>query len=284
MIVELLKYIFIGVVQGFTEILPISSSGHVEILRIVFNIEADTGYFMSSLLNLGSFVAISVFFWKFEKELIVDFIKYVFKNDRSKKVIDNFKYCVALIIATIPVAILGIMINDAINSIAGSVLIITGVGFFASATLLFFTKDIVNKYVNTKITRKDGLIIGLIQPIALIPGLSRLSLVTCSGLLRKKSMETSLSFSILLYLPISFGQLVLGIRQLIINPNEFLNFDSATLQQYFIYLCGFVASIVVTYFALNRIFIWVRKGRFGFFAIYNAAIGLLAFIYGIYMY
>lgn len=69
MVVELLKYIFVGVVQGFTEILPISSSGHVDILRVVFDIETDTGYFMSSLLNLGSFVAIFVFFLEVRKRI-----------------------------------------------------------------------------------------------------------------------------------------------------------------------------------------------------------------------
>lgn len=213
--------------------------------------------------------------------MICDFVKYVFKNDRDKKVVLNFKYCIALILATIPVAILGLFVESIFEQFNGGLMIIIGVGFFASASLLYFTKDTVNKYTNTKVTKRDGIIIGLLQPIAFIPGLSRLGLTTCTGLIRKKSMETSLKFSILLYLPISFGQLILGVRHLVLNPSDFIGLDSDTLMLYIFYLCGFVASVIVTYFALNRVFIWVRKGRFGFFAIYNALIGLFAIIYGV---
>jgi len=283
-LVELLKYIFIGAVQGFTEVLPISSSGHVELLHEVFKLETDTGYFLSSLLNLGSFLAIFIFFLKFEKELVSDFFKYVFKKDRSKEIVSNFKYVIALLIATIPISIIGIVYNDEVESLFDSYsMIIVGVGFFASATLLFLTKNIVNMYVSKKVTYKDGLIIGLLQPIAFIPGLSRLALTTCSGLLREKSMETSLRFSILLYLPISFGQFLLGIRRIIFNPDNLISVESLSINDYIYYFCAFAASVAITFFALRKIFIWVRKGSFGFFAVYNAIIGLIAFMYGVYM-
>ena len=278
---ELLKYIFIGVVQGFTEILPISSSGHVKLLHEVFKLETDTGYFLSSLLNLGSFIAIIVFFWKFEKELISDFYRYVFKKDRSVNVVSNFRYAIALVIATIPIAIIGSVFNEEVEALFGSYsMIVTGVGFFASATLLYLTKDIVNKYVTNKMSDKDGLIIGLLQPLAFVPGLSRLALTTCSGLLRKRSMETALKFSILLYLPISFGQFLLGISNIIGN---IISLSSPLATNYIYYFFSFAASLGITFLALRNIFIWVRKGRFGFFALYNAVIGLIAFAYGVYM-
>jgi undecaprenyl-diphosphatase len=283
-LIELLKYIFIGVVQGFTEILPISSSGHVELLHTLFKLETDTGYFLSSLLNLGSFIAIFIFFWKFEKVLICDIFKYIFKKDRSKDVVSNFRHGIAMVIATIPISIVGLAYSDVIISLFdGYLMIIVGVGFFASATLLFLTKNIVNKYVTTKMSFKDGLIIGLLQPIAFIPGFSRLALTTCSGLLRKKSMETSLRFSILLYLPISFGQFLFGLNRIITNPDYLISFDSPLAVNYIYYFCAFIASVGITFLALKNIFIWVRKGRFGFFALYNAIIGLIAFAYGLYM-
>lgn len=283
-LLELLKYIFIGVVQGVTEILPISSSGHVELLHEFFKLETDTGYFLSSLLNLGSFLAIFIFFWKFEKELIVNFFKYVIKKDRSKDVITSFKHVIALILASIPIAVIGVVYNGEIDNLLGNYsVIVIGVGFFASATLLFLTKDIVNEYVVKKMTYKDGILIGLLQPLAIIPGFSRLALTTCSGLLRKKSMETSLKFSILLYLPISFGQFLLGIKYFIGDPDNLISLSSPEAVNYIYYFFALAASIVVTFFTLKKIFIWVRRGSFRFFALYNAIIGLIAFVYGIYI-
>lgn len=282
-LLELLKYIFLGIAQGFTEILPISSSGHVGFFQVIFNLQTETGLFLTSLLNLGSFLAIVIYFRKFLKELIKDFLKYVFKNDRNPDTVMNFKYVVALILATLPIAVIGLLFRNYIENLYSSnLIIIIGVGFFVSATLLFVFKDVVNKHVNKKISYKDGFIIGLIQPIALIPGLSRLAVTICSGLDRKKSMETSLTFAILLGLPIALGELILGARQLIINPDVYFGSLDTSLWCNYLYLfVAFTASVVVTLFALNKIYIWVRKGRFGFFALYNAFIGLIAFIYGI---
>jgi undecaprenyl-diphosphatase len=276
-LIELLKYLFLGVVQGFFEILPISSSGHVAFFQVIFNIETDSGAFISSLLNLGSFLAIFIFFWKFEKELIIDLYQYVFKRERSTKSVQSFRYTIAMIIATVPVGIIGIVFSEKLYNYISSIMI--GVGFLAAATLLYFTKDIVNTYTNNKMSYKDGLIIGLIQPIALIPGLSRLALTTCSGLLRKKSMETALRFSILLYLPISFGQLIINGRELIVNSDMY--FSDFHFHDFIYYLVAFLAAMLVTFIALKNIFIWVRKGKFGLFSMYNAIIGLIAFVYGI---
>ena len=156
-------------------------------------------------------------------------------------------------------------------------MLLTGIGFFVTASLLYLSKDKVNKYTSAKVTLRDGIVIGILQPIALLPGLSRLGLTTCTGLFRQKSMETSLTFSILLYVPISLGQLILSIRNLMINPDAF-NIASSTL---IYYLSAFVASMIFTYLALRWIFIWVRKGSFNYFAIYNFIVGLLAFVYGL---
>lgn len=282
-LLELLKYIFLGVIQGFTEILPISSSGHVGFFQVIFNLQTESGLFLSSLLNLGSFIAIVVFFRTFLWKLIKSFLNYVFKNDRDLETVMNFKYVMALMISTIPVAFVGLLFRDELESLySENLMIIIGVGFFVAATLLFAFKDVVNKHVTKKVSYKDGFIIGLLQPIALIPGLSRLALTTVAGLHRKKSMETSLTFAILLGLPIALGELILGTRQLILNPQQYFGNMDTTLWLNYIYIFfAFAASILVTLFALKNIFIWARKGRFGFFAIYNALIGLIAFAYGI---
>ena len=84
-LLELLKYIFLGIAQGFTEILPISSSGHVGFFQVIFNLQTDTGLFLTSLLNLGSFIAIVVFFRKFLLELLKAFMSIYLR------MIDPFK-------------------------------------------------------------------------------------------------------------------------------------------------------------------------------------------------
>ncbi|XMB73144.1 undecaprenyl-diphosphate phosphatase [Mycoplasmatota bacterium WC30] len=282
---ELLKYIFLGAVQGFTEILPISSSGHVSIFQVIFNLETDTGLFFITLLNLGSFIAIAIFFWKFEKEIITDFFKYIFKKDREKKVVNNFKYSISLIIASIPIALVGFLFaNKLYIYFQDYTLIVVGVGSLVTATILYLSKDIVNKYVSKNLTLKDGIIIGLIQPVSVILGLSRLALTTCTGLNRKVTMETALKFSILLYLPISLGELIVNIGKLVTHNQTYFSVFESSPDLYFYYFVAFAISIGVTFFALNKIFIWVRKGKFMFFAIYNAIIGLIALLCGIITY
>lgn len=117
--ISFLKYLFLAIVQGFTEPIPISSSGHLVIFKHLISSEALNDLNLEIILNFGSLIAIIIFFWKDIKELIIDFFSYL--KTKQKKYFKNFKYCILIIIGTIPAGLLGLLLKDSIESLSSNV-------------------------------------------------------------------------------------------------------------------------------------------------------------------
>ena len=264
----LLKYIILGIIQGFTEPLPISSSGHIFIFKKIFqaNIALNDLNF-EIIVNFGSLIAITMIYFKDIKKLIINFFKYFkIKNEETKK---DFKYSLLIILGCIPVGIAGFLLKDYIENLLQSSFIV-GISFLITSLFLFLVRNINGCKEEKDLTWKDALFIGLIQIIALIPGISRSGSTLIAALFRNIKRNDALKYSFMLYVPISLGTMVLSVKDLI-NSN---NLNTLLLP----YSLGFISSLIVSYFTLKWFINAVKKGNLIYFSIYCLILGLFVLI------
>ena len=163
-----IKYILLGILQGFTEPLPISSSGHLILFKNLFYSNMLTDVNFEIVANFGSFLAIFFIFWKDIKKLLIGFFAYLFTKKKSKYK-KEFQYCLLILLGSIPVGIAGILLKNKIDQYSEH-MILLGASFLFTSILLFLVRNAKGKKEDTDITYKDALIIGLLQMVALFPG------------------------------------------------------------------------------------------------------------------
>lgn len=264
---EILIYIFLGIVQGLTEPLPISSSGHVFVLKKLLGITT-TDLNFEIIVNFGSLLAILVIYKDDLIKLIKNFFKYFkVKNEETKK---DFKYCMLIVLGSIPVGIMGLLFKDSIESKLNNMSII-GIAFLVTSLFLLLVSNIKGKRNESDMNVMDSLIVGTSQVIALIPGISRSGSTLIGGLFRKLDRETALRYSFMLYIPVSVGTTILGLKDLL----EMNNIHDLVLP----YGLGFIASMVVSYFTLRWFIKVVKKGNLKYFSLYTLLLGLLILIF-----
>jgi len=265
-IIELIKYIILGIIQGITEIFPVSSSGHLVLFSTLFmggeNIDETLTLFLM-ITNMGSFLALLLFYLEDVKSLIKDGWQFVFdpkkRNDLETK--NNFFYAVKLVIAIIPIGIAGYLIKDYLPTNLLSV----GISLCVTATLLFIIFMLRNAKFNNTIEFKSAGIIGLFQMFAVFPGVSRSGITLVGGLSQKIEIKKVMRFSFLSYLLVSIPVSILGIVDAINNPGT-------------IDIPGFVLAFIFSFiFSLLTIKImhkYVTVKNLIYFAIYALVIGL----------
>lgn len=270
MIIEIFKYLIFGLLQGFTEPLPISSSGHLVLARYLFNTNAFDDLTFEIVLNFASFLAIFFIFRKDIIKLIKSFFQFIFDKEKRKvkEVQEDFKYDLLIIIGSIPAGIVGFLFKDFIEEKLGNVKIL-GVAFIITAVLLFLVRKLNGSKKDKDITYTDALIIGLFQVAALMPGISRSGAVLVGCLLMKLSRDSALKYAFMLYLPVSIGSFVLSIKDLM----------SISTSAIIPYVIGFIASSVMTYFASLWFFDKVKKGELAKFSVYLVILGLVVLIF-----
>jgi len=280
---ELIKYILLGIIQGVTEVLPVSSSGHVVFVQQFFAFNIDSSTFFLIILNSGSMLAIFYFLRKDIVTMTVDFNRYIFKKNRDIQVKKNYCYVRNVIIGIIPMVLFGYFFNLLITPFyEAEPLIMIGVGSLATATILYFVRNITNSNINKEISGKDSFFIGVVQVVSILPGLSRLGVTTAAGLHRKLSMDSALRFTFIMFIPISIGSIFQQIITDEFNLEQIVtSFDFTNVFHYIYYLTAFSVSVFATYYALKWVFIWFRRGKLGFFYTYNFIFGFAAIIIGI---
>lgn len=267
---NLLEYIIFGIVQGLTEPLPISSSGHLVLIKNIFNTTLFSDLNFEIVVNFGSFLAILLIFWKDIIKLIKGFFGYIFKKEKRKEYQNDFKYCMLIIIGSIPVGIGGILLKDKIEALLSGPRIL-GIAFLITATALFLVRNAKGTKEDKDITYKDAIIIGLLQLIALFPGISRSGSVLVGCLLCGLSRNASLKYTFMLYFPVSLASMALGAFDII----EAGNLNTLLIP----YTCGLLAAGIVTYFSYQWLSNWVKKGKLWKFSIYCLLLSIFIFIY-----
>ena len=166
-LIEILKYIILGIIQGITEIFPISSSGHLTLFSRLFGLDLTNLTVFLMITNAGSFLALLFYFKKDVGQLIEGTWKYLIKKEETSK--EDFHYVVKLLIAVIPIGIFGFFFKDYLPNDLLSI----GFALIITSLLLYFVYRVKDIQWKNEITWKNALIIGAFQMIAVFPGISR---------------------------------------------------------------------------------------------------------------
>ncbi|MBS3168064.1 undecaprenyl-diphosphate phosphatase [Candidatus Woesearchaeota archaeon] len=246
---EILQAIVLGLIQGITEWLPISSSGHLVLFQHLFNIEQPIIF--DIFLHLGSLIVVLIIFWQDIKNLIIGLIK----KDKN-----SIKLTLQLIIATIPIALVGFFLNDLIKSIFKDIRTV-GFSLLFTALLLFLSKYPLIK--NKSLNYKNTLIIGLLQSLAILPGVSRSGTTISTGLIQGVKGEKAAKFAFLLFIPAILGATILEAR----NITKITNFTPLIISTIVVVISG--------YFSLRLLLFIIKKRKFSYFAWYCLILGLV---------
>jgi undecaprenyl-diphosphatase len=273
--VGLFEAIVLGIVQGLTEFLPVSSSGHLVLFGALFQIE-EPGMVFEVLLHFGTLIAIFIVFWSDVVMLVKSGLRLLTNPTRISKLAAEDEGCrvvVNIIIATVPIVIVGLLFKDWITGLFSSP-VFTGVMLMITGTILFISDRVQKGLVNMKsMTFLDGLFIGLGQAFAVLPGISRSGTTIAAGLFRKLDRESAARFSFLLSIPAVLGSQVLAVKDLIAYP--------ATQQSMLYMVIGAAFAALTGYLAIKLLLNFVRKGRLVIFSYYTWFVGLLVLVLGL---
>lgn len=267
-IITIIKYAFLGLLQGITEPIPVSSSGHLVIARELFNIEAQ-GLSFEIFLNTASLIAILFIYRDDIISIINNLFRYLFKGARDDDAITDFKYTICLIIATIPAGVAGLLLKDVIGDnisvgFVGLMLLVTGIA-------LWFIKNKRGDKRDGDLTIKDSIIVGLSQCIALTPGISRSGATIVGSIAVGLSQKNALRFAFLLYIPVSLGTALISVGDIVNDPNM----DTLWLA----YLIAFIITLIATYFAVKWLQNVMANGNLIIFTYYCFALGIFSILY-----
>lgn len=267
-IIKILQYVFLGAIQGFTEPIPISSSGHLLIFKRLFKFDMLNDINFEIIVNFGSFIAICFLYRKEIIKIISDFFSFL----KTKKEVykENYNYAWLIVIGTIPAGIFGLIFKDKIDAVSDNIKLI-GIALLITALALFLIKDFKGKKEKKDITIFDAIVVGLFQTVALFPGISRSGATIVGSMFRDFKRQTAVNYSFMLYLPISLATMILGVKDLI----ETANISSLILP----YLLGMIASAIVTYFSAKWFINIMKKGKLGYFSIYCVIAGILVILF-----
>lgn len=271
---EWLDALILGIVQGLSEYLPISSSGHLEIFREILGINLPNEDILEFdvMLHAATVLSALVVLWNEFFPLCRSF--FTIKRD------DNFYYVCKILISCIPVAVVGLFFKDTVESFFGGNLTTVGICLCITAALLAFayffrTKpEETNKltgrvYRPRDITWLDAFVIGIAQSIAVLPGLSRSGTTIATGILLGDKREKVASFSFLMVIIPILGETLLNIKDMISEPAASSNVGMLPLT------IGFIASFVVGCLACKWMLNIVKKGKLVWFAVYCVIMGII---------
>lgn len=262
---DFIKYLILGLIQGVTEPLPISSSGHLQIFKSIFNLHVEGDINFDIIVNFASLLAIIYYYRSFLKETLSGAFSYVFQKKAEHK--DKFQYCLLVVIATIPAGIAGLFLKDFIDNTFSSLLSV-GICLFITGLLLIFIHNRAQDAHNEKISLKTSILMGFAQIIGLFPGISRSGSTTSLGVANNTELKAALRFSFMMYIPISIASLFLGILDL----NQFNTYIPG-------YIGAFFTSLIGTYFAIHYFFKLVSKNNLKYFGYYCFVISLSILLY-----
>lgn len=254
----------LGLIQGLTEFLPVSSSGHLQIFSALFGVEAEHNLTFAIVVHAATVCSTIVVLWKEIAALFRGFFQFKYNEETQ--------YVLKILLSMIPVAIMGFFFKDYVESWFGSGLMLVGAMLLVTAALLAFAYY-AKPRIKEKISYRDAFIIGLAQACAVLPGLSRSGSTIATGLLLGNKKEAVAKFSFLMVLIPILGESFLDLLK--------GNFAAETSGiSAGILVIGFLAAFVSGMLACKWMINIVKRGKLIWFALYCAIAGLLAMILG----
>lgn len=249
---DIFQAIILGIIQGITEWLPISSSGHLVLAQHLFGLTQPLIF--DVMLHLGSLLVVFIFFWKEIKELIVGVIKF----EKEK-----LRLLLFIIIATIPIALVGFFLGDLVEKAFNS-LVVVGFGLIFTSFLLFLSR--YPKKKSGKLSWGKAAIIGLFQAVAILPGVSRSGSSISSGMMLGIKKEDVARFSFIIFIPAILGATVLELGSL------------GAVENVSAMIIGTIVSAVVGFFSLKLLMNIIKKDKFSWFGVYCLILGIVVVV------
>ena len=253
----------LGLIQGLTEYLPVSSSGHLAIGSYLFGIEGEENLAFTVAVHVATVLSTFVILWSE--------IDWIFRGLFKFKLNDETKYFLNIVVSMIPIGIVGVFFKDYVEEVFGSGLLIVGCMLLLTAALLAFSYYAKPRIKET-ISWKDALVIGLAQAAAVMPGLSRSGSTIATGLLLGNKKEMMAQFSFLMVIPPILGEALLDTMKAIKGANPFGDISTLALA------VGFIAAFVSGCLACKWMINIVKKGKLIYFGIYCAIVGVVTII------
>jgi len=258
-----IEALILGLVQGLTEFLPVSSSGHLEIGKVLLNVEVKEDLTFTVLVHFATVLSTITVFFKDIRELSTGLLAFKWNEET--------KYVSKILVSMIPVLIVGVMFREEVESLFSGNLVLVGGALLVTALLLVSTQLV--KTGEKKIPFLDAFIMGMAQAVATIPGISRSGATISTALLLKNNRSDVARFSFLMVLLPIMGAALLDILSMSSSPSE----NSIAIGSLVI---GFLAAYISGYLACTWMIRLVKKGNLYWFAIYCALIGIISIVFG----
>lgn len=283
--------IIMGLIQGLTEFLPVSSSGHLAIFKNIFGIETETGMLFDVLLHMATLIAICIVYWKDVKELFVNgccmvglwvsnaviWVTNIFRRNDSRKEYKKVltspyrRFVLMILISTVPTGILGVLFEKIIGS-AADYLILPGLCLIVTAILLFIADRVeVGERTEENASYVNSLIVGVAQGIATLPGLSRSGTTITACLLNGFTKEFAVKYSFIMSIPAILGAMVLELKDFTIA-----NISAGEIGNY---IAGMTVAGVIGYVCIKTMLVVVKKNKFTIFSIYCLVVGIASIVW-----
>ena len=256
--------LILGIVQGLTEYLPVSSSGHLAIGQALFGMENGEDNLMFTVaVHVATVLSTLVILWS-----EIDWIlKGLFRFEMNAET----KYVINIIISMIPVGIVGVFFKDYVEDVFGSGLLIVGCMLLVTALLLIFSYYAKPRQ-KEHISWKDALVIGIAQACAVMPGLSRSGSTIATGLLLGNKKEQLAQFSFLMVIPPILGEALLDVLKAVKGESVMGNFETMPV------VVGFLAAFISGCIACKWMVSIVKRGKLVYFGIYCAVVGVVTIL------
>lgn len=270
-----LEAFILGIIQGLTEFLPVSSSGHLTIISTLFGLSGEESLTMTVILHIATVLSTLIVLWKEVVWILKDiFSKQSWRSYSSLN--DGTRYAINILISMIPVGIVGLFFKEKIEAIFGSGMLIVGIMLLVTAVLLAFSY-FAHPRQKERISGWDALVIGMGQAIAVLPGLSRSGTTISTGLLLGNKKENLAQFTFLMVIPPILGEALLDIKEIFeVGFSEAMSGISVQTA-----IIGFLAAFISGCLACKWMINIVKKGKLIWFAIYCLIIGIAAICFSL---
>lgn len=259
---DTLQAFILGLIQGLTEYLPVSSSGHLTIVSNLFGINGEENLAFTVAVHVATVLSTLVIFWKQIVWLFKDLFKFQWN--------EGTRYVACIVVSMIPVGIVGVFFKDYVEDIFGSGLLVVGCMLLLTAFLLAFSYY-SHPRQKEKIGFFDAFIIGIAQACAVMPGLSRSGSTIATGLILGNKKESLAQFSFLMVIPPILGEALLDVMK---ASKEGLSAVAGDISATSL-IVGFITAFIFGCLACKWMVNIVKKGKLIYFAVYCAIVGLI---------
>lgn len=269
--------LLLGIVQGLTEFLPVSSSGHLMIFKELLGVDAEGFLDFTVLVHLGTVCSTLVVFWGAIWALLKGLFKFKYNDETD--------YICKLVVSMIPVALVGFLFKDQVEALFGDTLTAVAGGLLFTAALLLFSDNFAKWFKGASVkenTHRNGisylqaLLVGVGQAVAVAPGISRSGTTIATGLISGVKRDVMAQFSFLMVLVPIIGEQLLDVVKSVSDTGSFFSGEVSPV----CLLLGFLAAFASGLFACKAMVALVRKAKLSWFALYCAIVAIVILVLG----